>query len=92
MTDYIVRNNDIVALNNYIVLENRQVVKAIEMTNHALKELLDCTARFDINVFEVLGMRNFSGLGVNFSPNACRDSLAGSCNPTCTKTAIPICC
>lgn len=62
MTDYIVRNNDIVALNNHIVLENRQVVKAIEMTNHALKELLDCTTRFDINVFEVLGMRNFSGL------------------------------
>lgn len=32
------------------------------MANRALRELMESTSKFDINVFEVLGMRNLSGL------------------------------
>lgn len=38
------------------------VVDAMNFANHALKELSDTTMKFDINIFETLGMRNLSGM------------------------------
>ncbi len=44
------------------VLTPQEVVEAMNYANTALKELSDTTMRFDINIFETLGMRNLSGM------------------------------
>lgn len=62
MTDYIIRQEDIVKFDGRIILTNEEVHKAICMANDALKSLQESTSKFEINVFEALGMRNLSGL------------------------------
>lgn len=44
------------------VLTTQDVVDAMNYANTALKELSDTTMKFDINIFETLGMRNLSGM------------------------------
>jgi len=44
------------------VLTSEDVVNAMNYANTALKELSDTTMKFDINIFETLGMRNLSGM------------------------------
>lgn len=44
------------------LLTAQDVVTAMNNANTALKELSDTTMRFDINIFETLGMRNLSGM------------------------------
>ena len=44
------------------VLSVKEIVDSISFANKALKELNDTTMRFDINIFETLGMRNLSGM------------------------------
>ncbi len=44
------------------VLSPQDVANAMNFANNALKELSDTTMRFDINIFETLGMRNLSGM------------------------------
>lgn len=44
------------------VLTPQNIVDAMNFGNNALKELSDTTLRFDINIFETLGMRNLSGM------------------------------
>ena len=60
--DYIVNKNQNVSYKGATVLTPQQVVEAMNYANTALKELSDTTMRFDINIFETLGMRNLSGM------------------------------
>ena len=47
---------------NRFVLSSADIVEAMNYANRALKELSDTTMKFDINIFETLGMRNLSGM------------------------------
>lgn len=62
MNEYIVRHNNIVKFNGEIILTNADVYRAVYMANDALRTLQNSTRKFEINVFEILGMRNLSGL------------------------------
>ena len=59
--DYIQNRNLSVSYKGTKVLTSQEVVEAMNYANTALKELSDTTMRFDINIFETLGMRNLSG-------------------------------
>lgn len=61
-TKYIVKEEDIIQVGNSLILTNKEIVVAIEYANEALISLYKNTKNFDINIFEVLGMRNLSGL------------------------------
>lgn len=60
--DYIQNRNLSVSYKGTKVLTSQEVVEAMNYANTALKELSDTTMRFDINIFETLGMRNLSGM------------------------------
>lgn len=60
--DYIINRNMNVSYKGTTVLTPQEVVEAMNYANTALKELSDTTMRFDINIFETLGMRNLSGM------------------------------
>ena len=55
--------NDIsIKYNGKVVLTAQDVIDAMNFANNALSELNDTTMKFDINIFETLGMRNLSGM------------------------------
>lgn len=60
--DYIIRNQNIIYVGNELILTNRQVVDAVHFANEALYLLNQQTQAFDINIFEIMGMRNLSGI------------------------------
>lgn len=60
--DYIQNKNIAVSFEGNVILSAQDVVNAMNTANDALKELSDTTLKFDINVFETLGMRNLSGM------------------------------
>lgn len=60
--DYIQNCKQEVTYKGTTVLTTQDVVDAMNYANTALKELSDTTMRFDINIFETLGMRNLSGM------------------------------
>lgn len=60
--DYIQHKNFNVSIKGTPILSTQNVVDAMNYANMALKELSDTTMRFDINIFETLGMRNLSGM------------------------------
>ena len=45
-----------------VILTCQEIADAMNFANSALRELSNTTMRFDINIFEALGMRNLSGL------------------------------
>lgn len=59
---YIVRNEDIVYINEELILTNQQLVDAIIFANNAIKSLDEQTKAFDIHIFEAMGIRNLSGI------------------------------
>ena len=59
---YIQNGNLTVSYQGTTILSTQDVVDAMNYANTALKELSDTTMRFDINIFETLGMRNLSGM------------------------------
>lgn len=72
--DYIVRNRN-VEIDGSIILTPEQIRNSILFCNAALKSLSDETAKFDIDIFEALGMRNLSGLiGEYFAKSVQRHS------------------
>ena len=60
--DYIQNKNLSILYEGTPVLATQDVVDAMNYANDALQELRNMTMRFDINIFETLGMRNLSGL------------------------------
>lgn len=60
--DYILNANQNVSYNGMSVLSAQEVAEAMNHANMALRELNDTTMRFEINIFETLGMRNLSGM------------------------------
>lgn len=60
--DYIQNQNLSISYKRTIIMTSQEVVEAMNYANTALKELSDSTMRFDINIFETLGMRNLSGM------------------------------
>lgn len=59
---YIMNSNHSITIDNELILSNDNLLKAIHFCNDAVKSLDTQTKLFDINIFEVLGMRNLSGL------------------------------
>lgn len=60
--DYIQNKNTSISFDGKTILSTQDVVDAMNYANTALKELNDTTQKFDINIFETLGMRNLSGM------------------------------
>ncbi len=60
--NYILRNDHTVQINDELIITNEQLLEAIHFCNSALQNLNEMTKQFDINIFEVLGMRNLSGM------------------------------
>lgn len=59
---YILNNDNFVAINHEVIISNNDVEKAIMFCNDAIKKLDEHTKQFDISIFEILGMRNLSGM------------------------------
>ena len=59
---YIVNNNNRIIIRDELILSNQQILQAINFCNQALQKLDQETKQFDINIFEILGMRNLSGM------------------------------
>ena len=60
--DYILNNDHAVLIDGETIISNEQLIEAINFCNHAIRTLDEQTKQFDINIFEVLGMRNLSGM------------------------------
>lgn len=60
--EYILNPDASIAYEGIEVLTPAEVAVAMNFANNALRELSDTTMRFDINIFETLGMRNLSGM------------------------------
>lgn len=75
MSKYIVNSETKIETNDGYVLDSNSVINAIEFCNDAIKELYEMTNKFDINIFEILGMRNLSGfVGEYFSKSVAFNS------------------
>lgn len=59
---YIINDNHHVEISHEIIISNDDLSKAINFCNNALRNLHEETQKFDINIFETLGMRNLSGM------------------------------
>lgn len=60
--EYITRNENRVLIEENIILTNQQVIDAINFANNKLNSLYKYTMSDDINIFEILGIRNLSGM------------------------------
>lgn len=60
--DYVINTNLDISYEGSTVLTSQEVANAMNYANAALKELSETTMKFDINIFESLGMRNLSGM------------------------------
>ena len=60
--NYILNADVDICCEGRMVLTPQEVVDAMNFANDALRELSETTMRFDINIFETLGMRNLSGM------------------------------
>lgn len=60
--NYILNPNVAISHKGESVLTPQEVADAMKFANNALRELSETTMRFDINIFETLGMRNLSGM------------------------------
>jgi hypothetical protein len=59
---YVMNDNHSVTINNELIISNEQLLDSIRFCNSAICTLDEQTKQFDINIFEVLGMRNLSGM------------------------------
>lgn len=59
---YILNPNVDISHKGVLILTAKEIADAMNYANNALKELSETTMRFDINIFETLGMRNLSGM------------------------------
>lgn len=59
---YILNKNHNVLINEKMIISNENILSAINFCNQAIKSLDEQTKQIDINIFEILGMRNLSGM------------------------------
>ena len=59
---YIINNNNAIMIGGQRLISNADLLKAINFCNNAIRTLDEQTKQFDINIFEVLGIRNLSGM------------------------------
>ncbi len=62
MNKYIYNPSARIDFNGEIVLTQNEVLEAIRLTNDAIRKLHEQTSTEQINIFEILGMRNLSGV------------------------------
>lgn len=62
MNKYICNPSARIDFNGEIVLTQDEVLRAITLTNDAIRKLYEQTSAEQINIFEILGMRNLSGV------------------------------
>lgn len=60
--DYIVNDRNAVLIEGEKIISNENLIEAINFCNNSIRTLDGQTKQFDINIFEVLGMRNLSGM------------------------------
>lgn len=60
--NYIKHPSRKIVVNGEDILSSEDIVEAIGFCNEAIKSLYFQTREFDINIFEILGMRNLSGM------------------------------
>lgn len=76
--NYVMNGQHSVKINDELIISNDDLLKAINFCNEALQSLDAQTKQFDINIFEVLGMRNLSGMvGEYFAKSVQRFSNNG---------------
>ena len=74
--EYILNPQNEIKVNGDLVLSNNSICKAVEFCNNAIMTIDKQTKEFDINIFELLGMRNLSGfVGECFAKSVERFSL-----------------
>ena len=61
--NYILNEHNDVRIDGELIISNENLLRAINFCNDAIRTLDEQTKQFDINIFEVLGMRNMSGDG-----------------------------
>ena len=59
---YIINDGHQITINNETILSHEDLIESINFCNNAIRTLDEQTKQFDINIFEVLGMRNLSGM------------------------------
>lgn len=59
---YILNDKHSITINSELIITNEQLLDSINFCNTAIRTLDEQTKQFDINIFEVLGMRNLSGM------------------------------
>ena len=59
---YVINNSHAITIEGETIITNDELLGAINFCNNALRSLDEQTRQFDINIFEVLGMRNLSGM------------------------------
>lgn len=60
--NYILNTNRSIDIEKEEMINNDNLLNAIIFCNNALRDLDEQTKQFDINIFEILGLRNLSGL------------------------------
>ena len=60
--DYVLNKNHAILIDGEQLISNESLIQAINFCNNAICMLDEQTKQFDINIFEVLGMRNLSGM------------------------------
>ena len=60
--NYILNGHNEVLIDGELIISNENLLQAIDFCNDAIRTLDEQTKQFDINIFEVLGMRNMSGM------------------------------
>lgn len=59
---YVINTAHGVKIGEDVIITNENLLEAIRFCNAAIRSLDEQTRQFDINIFEVLGMRNLSGM------------------------------
>lgn len=94
---YILNEHQTITISEELIISNNDLLQAINFCNNAIRTLDEQTRRFDINIFEVLGMRNLSGMVgeyfaksvQRFSHNALQSNLHQDGYPDLLLTSTP---
>lgn len=89
---YIINNKNAIMIGGERLISNADLLKAINFCNNAIRTLDEQTKQFDINIFEVLGMRTLVVWLVNTSQKALSVFLMVICAQIFIRTATLIYC